>query len=403
LKLSSQRVKTTQQEGNLGPGESYQIRFSAAPGHRLSFVAMMMESNDWFFAPDPAGIPLYDNGVAISGDITSRVQLWNAGSELDEEPGVGPNTGTLQAQSTDGDPDTDARVRLVPAIATLGSGASFHRPAVAQMLKVTISLDADGYWTLTFTNVSTASTLQTSRGPLPVHVSGVVWAIHREGNAFSDAGVALRPNNLERLVESGDPYSLIDAIRFGVGVATPLSRGAFVVHRDGTPLFALGSADLGAGMKSLAEDGDPTTLVAALGTDAGVFDQPIDRQVPGPARHGEAFETEFTAAPGDRLSFATGFVASNDWFFAPAEDGIALFAGADPRWGDVTSEIRLYDLGTEADEELDVGADVGTQQLAPATGHPDGVPQVRLVSRSIYDVPVAYHLRVTLLPITAGD
>jgi hypothetical protein len=398
-KLSAQRQKTTLSEGDLAPGESYQIRFSAAPGHRLSFVAMMMESNDWFFAPDPAGIALYENGVPISGDITSRIQLWDAGSELDEEPGVGPNTGMLQVQSTDGDPDADATVRQVAPIAKLGSGAMFQRPTVAQMLKVTIKLESDGYWTLDFTNVATATTLQTTAGPRPVHISSVVWALHREGTAFFDAGMPLRPNALERLVESGDPYSMIDALRFDIGVATPLSRGLAVVHPSGTPLFTIGTADVGAGMKALAEDGDPTQLAASLAADGTVLT--LDH-AGGAARHGEAFETTFTASPGDRLSFATGFVAANDWYFAPAQDGLALFSGSDARWGDVTSEIRLCDLGTESDQELDVGDAVGTQQSAPGTGTADGRAEVRVVERSVYDVPVAYHLRVTLAPAAAA-
>src|SRR5205085_7494133 len=57
---------------------------------------------------------------------------------------------------------------------------------------------------LPISNMSTATTLQTSRGPLPVHISGVIYAIHREGNAFFDANMPRRPNDLERLAESGD-------------------------------------------------------------------------------------------------------------------------------------------------------------------------------------------------------
>ena len=58
---------------------------------------MFVQSNDWFFAPGPDGIALFDaDGNPISGDITSQVFLWNAGTEVDEEPGIGPNQGPRQ-------------------------------------------------------------------------------------------------------------------------------------------------------------------------------------------------------------------------------------------------------------------------------------------------------------------
>ena len=102
------------------------------------------------------------------------------------------------------------------------------------------------------------------------------------------------------------------------------------------------------------------------------------------------------AEPGDRLSFATALAASNDWFFAPGANGIELFSGDHPRWGDITTELRLYDLGTESDEELDVGANVGTQQLAPNSGNADSKAFVRAVSLPVYQTPASYHIRATL-------
>lgn len=400
LKVSSQRTKTTLAEGNLDPGDAYEMRFTAAEGHRLSFAMMMLDSNDWFFAPDPEGIPLFTNGVPLSGDITDRIHLWDAGSEYNEEPGVGAHTGIKQADATSGDVDADTTVRLVPAMAPLGSGQTFARPEVSAMVRATIQLEADGYFTLRIQNVSTATTLVTSQGAKPVHISAVDWVLHREGTAFFDAGMPLRANNLERLVEAGDPYSLIDAIRFDRGIATTLSPGVFVIHRNDAPLFATGNADCGAGLEALAEDGNPATLAGSLaaGGDGLVTSGAFDSVTTGGAIAGDAFEVTFEADPGDRLSFATGFTASNDWFFGAGPTGIELFHGNDPRWGDITSEVHLFDLGTESDEELDVGANTGVQQDAPNTGSTDGRTEVRQVPLATYDTPVPYHVRVTLTP-----
>jgi hypothetical protein len=52
---------------------------------------MFGQSNDWFYAPEPGGIPLFNHGQPLSGDITSKFLLWDAGTEVNEEPGVGPN------------------------------------------------------------------------------------------------------------------------------------------------------------------------------------------------------------------------------------------------------------------------------------------------------------------------
>ncbi|WP_416208525.1 spondin domain-containing protein [Fodinibius sp.] len=51
---------------------------------------MFVQSNDLFFSFDSEGIALFDeNGNPVSGDITDRIMLWDAGTETDEEPGVG--------------------------------------------------------------------------------------------------------------------------------------------------------------------------------------------------------------------------------------------------------------------------------------------------------------------------
>jgi hypothetical protein len=54
---------------------------------------MMGQSNDWFYGPSDSGIELFKNGKPISGDITSQIILWNAGTEVNQEPGIGPVKG----------------------------------------------------------------------------------------------------------------------------------------------------------------------------------------------------------------------------------------------------------------------------------------------------------------------
>ena len=82
--------------GPITPGAAYEVMVSAVPGDRLSLTLMMGQSNDWFYAPAEPGIELFKNGQAISGDITSQLVMWDAGTEVNQEPGIGPDQGPRQ-------------------------------------------------------------------------------------------------------------------------------------------------------------------------------------------------------------------------------------------------------------------------------------------------------------------
>ncbi len=161
--------------------------------------------------------------------------------------------------------------------------------------------------------------------------------------------------------------------------ATPLAPGAFIVHTSMETLFAEGVLDRGEGLEALAEDGDPSGLVASLGalpsvSVAGAFSNPDGGDEAGPALPGSSYSFTFEAAPGDYLSFATMFVQSNDWFFATAPDGINLFDGDAPLEGDITDLIGLWDAGTEVDETPGEGANQAPRQSGPDTGDDQDAP-----------------------------
>lgn len=86
----------------IGPGGVYEFSFSAKPGSKLSLITMFGQSNDWFYAPEPGGINLFENGQPINGDITSKFILWDAGTEVNEEPGVGANQAPRQSAPNTG-------------------------------------------------------------------------------------------------------------------------------------------------------------------------------------------------------------------------------------------------------------------------------------------------------------
>jgi hypothetical protein len=94
-------------DGPLTPGQAYEFEVSAAPGQSLSLAWMFGQSNDLFYSNDRA-IALFVGGEPVSGDLTAQLTLWDAGTEVNEEPGLGPNqaprqktadAGTVEAQS----------------------------------------------------------------------------------------------------------------------------------------------------------------------------------------------------------------------------------------------------------------------------------------------------------------
>lgn len=95
---------------------------------------------------------------------------------------------------------------------------------------------------------------------------------------------------------------------------------------------------------------------------SSVFNTPIGGNAPAPLFPGDAYEFTVDAGPvvlpgdgGTRLSFVTMFVQSNDLFFAPSEEGIALYSNGNPIGSNgpvnVTNQILLWDSGTEVNEE----------------------------------------------------
>jgi hypothetical protein len=118
------------------PGEDYSFTFTAMPGERLSLATMLVQSNDLFYAPAESGLALFDAaGMAVSGDITGMLLLWDAGTETNEFPGVGPN----QAPRQDGADTGDAEMGIVSQV-----NDGYVYPNIADVIRVRITPIANG-------------------------------------------------------------------------------------------------------------------------------------------------------------------------------------------------------------------------------------------------------------------
>ncbi len=384
--------------GPIGPGGSFEIRFAAAPGDKLSFATMFGQSNDLFLAPEGAGIELFDSSNdPISGDVTDQVMVWDAGTEANQPLGEGTDQAPRQSAPNTGPADSDDQVRAV------ASNEYDNLPAVVDMFSATLTPDADGiHFTLTIENTSAAGDLMTSGDPTDIAFSPVAFAVHTNDDVlFSEGGTA--STGLERLAEDGNPSVLVTELAPHTGILSPISPGVWAVHSSSGSLFTEGEPDSGMGLEAQAEDGSPAMLADSL-TDAdfvhssGIFNTPDGASDPGPATPGNSFTFEIEAMPGDMLSFTTMFGQSNDLFFAPSPDGIALFDNDDePVNGDVTDMIMLWDAGTEVNEPPGLGPNQAPRQSDPNTGD-DENGNVMLVDDGYSYASPTTLLKVTITP-----
>jgi hypothetical protein len=390
--------------GPATPGKTYKFTVDAGRKQKLFFATMLAATNDLFFAPSGDGIPLYlDNGTPITADVTSQVYLWDAGTELNEEPFLGPNTVTKQAAPNTGPVDTNTNVRKIGDVT---EGFIFAYPAVSSMLKVTVTHTTGTLFDITIDDLVGAALTTSDAVSHPLPISPGVWVMSGAANALFTAGMAAPAHGLESIAEDGNPATLGTYAAMTSGITYPASPGAWLIHKPGSkPLFTTGAVDYGKGIEAVAEDGNPAPLGASLASLDGyitgaVFNTPVGAVAPGPILPGSQYSFTFDASPGDSLSFASMLAATNDVFFAPQDGGIPLFdANNAATTGDVSSQIYLWDAGTEGNEEPGIGPNTVTNQLAPNTGTP-GEGKVQLLSAvttDTYSYPSAQSvLKVTI-------
>ena len=314
--------------GLIMPGSMASYTFHAGKGHRLSFATMFAQSNDLFYAPSMKGIPLYDgSGTALTGNITDKVKLWDAGTEVNEMPGAGANQAPRQDAPNTG-ADQNGTVQLIQNVMD-----GFTYPEVAESIKVMLTHDGGTEFTLTIENVSGSSAVPTPFAP-------GVWVIHSDNQLpLFNMGDPASPG-LEAMAEDGDNQKMNDNLSSKSGLVSPFAPGAYMVSSEGNALWSVGQTPSSA-LESLAEDGNPSGFT-------NIFNTPVGASGAAPIFPGEAYSFSFSAEEGDKLSFATMLVQSNDWYIG-IED-FELFKNGAAMSGNFTAQAKLYDAGSEMDE-----------------------------------------------------
>jgi electron transfer DM13 len=188
-----------------------------------------------------------------------------------------------------------------------------------------------------------------------------------------------------------------EALKLSNGTSAPFVSAPvlWVIHTGGSnPIFTGGMQDTGEGLEPLAETGDPSKLVTALAGKSGVVAtgavaRPVGAAHDGPLTPGQEYEFQISAQPGQLLSTAWMFGQSNDLFYSNA-------AGR-PVSAELTTQLSLWDAGTEVNEEPGLGPHQGPRQAAPDAGVTESKAIAHVRDRYTYP-PIGEVLRLTIAP-----
>ena len=82
------------------------------------------------FAPGSQGIPVFSGGKAREREVTHLLRLWDAGTEVNQAPGLGPDQAPRQVGANTGDSE-GGLVRL--------ADDGFKYPSPSSVLTVTLT------------------------------------------------------------------------------------------------------------------------------------------------------------------------------------------------------------------------------------------------------------------------
>jgi hypothetical protein len=327
-----------------GPGSSVSFTVTPTSSKSLLSLAMMIgQTNDVFIGTHPQGVPLLDStGVPRSAadvqtDIMRSLAAWDAGTEANEAPGVGPNQAPRQPAANTGPADPNNTVRLY-------ADSTNDLAHLGNLLTLTVTHTTGTMFQVTVANSSSGSTF-------PLILSPVAWAVHSATFAPFTLAAAATPG-LESLAEDGSSSKLIAEWTANSMVA---STGA-----AGTGPFSSGNS---VSFEVTADMAHPNLSIAAM----------------------------IVPSNDTFASLGSSGVALLDASGNPRSDtDIAA---------DIAMNLAAYESGTEANQGSALGPDMAPYQSAPNTGATEGSGKVRPID-GVWPFPaVSQIIKVTLSPM----
>lgn len=337
------------------PGQKISFSFSAGKGQALSFATMYGWSNDLFFAPDNPGIALFDeDGMPLEGDVSDQVKLWDNGTKVNQEPGMDVPEA----------PDEDELIMEID-----GMDAQGHTYLSAdELMKTTLTYEGNSVFTCTIENISGGTANETPFSPGVWAISNFIGGELLDENPLFEEGQKTA-NGLQPLAEMGDNSLLAGYLSEHTGVVTGLSPVLVVVYQGKNPLFSEGEKDRGEGLADIAQTGDAMALKTFLEEKKGVRNVYVLGD--SPVTPGNSVEQEIDFQYGDRITFATMFGSSNDWFYSFDDKGVKAW-----ETGDLTASVKLWDDGTAVNQYPGAGNSQVGFGGAPQTEESENIREV---------------------------
>ena len=175
------------------PGGAYRFEVEAMPGDKLSLATMLGQTNDAFVASKLDGVALFDNaGMPLNQELA--LDVWDAGTEANEAPGMGPNQAPRQAGPNTGAAESGVRVY---------TDSTRALPLAQEVVKASVRRQGNGFM-ISLENVSGRAVVSPVSPPL--------FATHTNGATLFTTGERA-PQGLEALAEDGNPMELADALK----------------------------------------------------------------------------------------------------------------------------------------------------------------------------------------------
>jgi hypothetical protein len=225
------------------------------------------------------------------------------------------------------------------------------------------------------------------------------------GTLLARGATAQEPASATKFTITVENISQGEVLKLSTGGSAPfVSAPVLWVISTGSsnPIFVAGKPDAGAGLEQLAETGNPSRLAESLNGKNGILQvgaeaKPVGTAAAGPIPPGQHYQFEISARPGEKLSTAWMFGQSNDLFYSN-DRPISLFTSeGKPVSGEMTTQLSLWDAGTELNEEPGLGPNQGPRQKSPDAGVPEhqGIAHVH----DKYSYPrIGDVLRLTITP-----
>ena len=322
------------------------VSFDATPTMAapvLSFGTMVIATNDAFFALPPSGITLVDASgtprpaAEVQAEIRSRLAIWDAGTEIDQIPGFGPDQPQRGGADVGAD-DPNTMIRRHADSTNLLAD-------ISNIVEVTVvSSTTAGVFDITL--VVTAEGVANG---FPI-LTPVAWAVHSDATGLFTPGMPAS-DAIEAIAEDGNPMMLATALESDAAVddSGVAGGGPFM---PGMPIEFSVTPTMDAPFLSLA------TMIV----------------------------------PSNDLFLAFG----SEGIRLLAPDGTAR-PDADIA-ADIAAALAVWDAGTEQNQSGAGGSNQAPRGM-PDTGEAEGDGTVRAVPDGVWVYPtVAESVRVTIRP-----